>query len=115
MNINLKKKNKNEITIVSKNLLNSMSYLFSYCSSLINFPDISIWSVKKLENIERMFYDFNTLILPDISKWKIPNIKNMKDFCSLSNKTEIIASSELFSSFIQDNSNYSSDCGVCNR
>ena len=44
-----------------------MSYMFSYCSSLNNLPDISKWNTTNVTNMSFMFYNCKSLNnLPDI-------------------------------------------------
>ena len=48
-----------------------MSEIFSFCKSLILLPDISVWNVNKVTNMERMFFNCQKLsVLPNIEKWK---------------------------------------------
>ena len=41
-----------------------MSFMFSGCSSLISFPDISKWDTTIVKNIRSMFYGCNEMIIP---------------------------------------------------
>ena len=47
-----------------------MSFLFSYCSSLIELPNISNWNVNNVTNMGGIFSECSSLkYLPDLSKW----------------------------------------------
>ena len=62
-----------------------MSYMFYYCESLKNLPDISKWDTKNVTNMSYMFsYCKSLKNLPDISKWNTKNVTNMSNmfyFC----------------------------------
>ena len=66
------------------NIIN-IEYAFSNCSSLSTIPDISNWKTDNLKKIFNIFYGCESLIsLPNISKWNISKIKNKQDILSLS-------------------------------
>ena len=49
-----------------------MSSVFCGCSSLTNLPNISIWNVSNVTDMNKLFKDCSSLnSLPDISNWKI--------------------------------------------
>jgi surface protein len=52
--------------------------MFSDCSSLSSFPDISKWNTNNVTNMSYMFNRCSSLSsLPDISKWNTNNVTNM--------------------------------------
>ena len=54
--------------------------MFSGCESLRYLPNIAIWDMNKVENIEGLFMNCSSLLLiPDISKWNISKIININD------------------------------------
>ena len=55
-----------------------MDYMFSGCSSLSSFPDISKWNTNNVTNMDYMFSGCSSLSsLPDISKWNTNNVIDM--------------------------------------
>ena len=55
-----------------------MSFMFSWCESLVSLPDISKWDTKNVNNMSYMFCGCESLkSLPDISKWDTKNVNNM--------------------------------------
>jgi surface protein len=52
--------------------------MFSGCSSLLSFPDISNWNISNVIYMNDMFSGCNSLsFLPDISKWNTDKVTNM--------------------------------------
>ena len=75
-----------------------MSYMFSYCSSLLVFPDISNWKISKNTNIKNIFIGCSSLpILPKLWKWNIVQEKNVNQIFSSS-----MDKSDYFSNFLED-------------
>ena len=53
-----------------------MSYLFEYCNSLIEVPDISELDTSNITNMKYLFgYCESLKSLPDISNWKTSKLK----------------------------------------
>ena len=72
-----------KIKLKGINNITDMSYMFSYCYSLIALPDISKWNTQNVINMKEIFYNCTSLIsLPDISNWNTSNVKNMSDIFS---------------------------------
>ena len=75
-----------KIKLKGINNITNMSYMFSYCSSLLSLSDISNWNTNNVIYMNNMFDRFSSLIsLPDISKWntnKVTNMSNMFYKCS---------------------------------
>ena len=56
-----------------------MSYIFYWCSSLSNLPDISKWNTNNVTDMRSMFSGCSLLSnLPDISKWNTNNVTDMR-------------------------------------
>ena len=78
-----------------------MSYMFSYCIFLSDIPDISVWKIKKTNNLRGMFFMCNFVHLPDISKWKIDKRSQLcyiftKDYITPEDSEKISKISEKF-------------------
>jgi len=59
------------------NNLNDTSYMFYGCSSLIDLPDFSTLNFDKIIDISYMFFGCISLkYLPDINRWNLKNVKN---------------------------------------
>ena len=55
-----------------------MSSIFAYCNELKSLPDISNFYTKNVTNMNQMFSFCNSLLnLPDISNWKVKHVENM--------------------------------------
>ena len=55
-----------------------MNNMFTGCSKLRKFPDISKWNVCSVTNMNSMLYGCSLISnLPDISKWNKKNVVNM--------------------------------------
>ena len=73
-----KEREKLEIKLKEKNIINNMSYMFSGCKSLSSLPDISKWNTNNVNNMSYMFDGCSSLSsLPDISNWNTKNVTNM--------------------------------------
>ena len=56
-----------------------MSNIFNKCSSLSLLPDISVWNIINVKNMNYMFNKCSSLsVIPDISKWNI-NIESSRN------------------------------------
>ena len=80
LDINNYKNNKYllEIKLKGVNKIINMSYMFSKCSSLISFSNISKMNTINVTDMSHIFHDCSSLIfLPDISKWNTSNVINM--------------------------------------
>ena len=63
------------------NVIN-MNAMFYKCSSLISLPNISSWNTSLVTDMSLMFTNSITLTsLPNISKWNLSSVENMNDFC----------------------------------
>ena len=52
--------------------------MFSNCSSLLSFPDISKWKTDNVADMSFMFSNCNSLkYIPDISRWNLINTNNI--------------------------------------
>jgi len=61
----------------TNNVIN-MRGVFSYCSVLESLPDISNWNTENVNDMSQMFSFCNSLLnLPNITNWKTKNVKNM--------------------------------------
>jgi surface protein len=57
--------------------------MFSFCSSLKKIPDISLWNIDNVSQMNFMFFKCESLSsLPDLSKWNISKVENT--FCMFS-------------------------------
>ena len=85
----------NILKIKSKKIINNMSFMFDWCSSLISLPDISNLDTSNINDLSFMFSRCSSLKeFPDISNWNTSNVKNMshlfnacKSLISLPNTT----------------------------
>jgi len=69
-----------KIKLKGINNITNISYMFSYCSSLISLPDISNWNTNYAISMNNMFDRCSSLIsLPDISNWNTHNVYNMSN------------------------------------
>lgn len=51
--------------------------MFRNCSSLEATPDLSVWNMKNVENVDGMFAKTKSLkIMTSLSKWNLPKLKN---------------------------------------
>ena len=58
--------------------ITNINHLFAGCSSLISLPDISKWDTSNIINISCMFQGCKSLIsLPDISQWNLHKVTNI--------------------------------------
>ena len=55
LNEEQKKKNELKIKLIEKNKITNMSYMFSWCKSLKELPDISKWDTKNVTDMRYMF------------------------------------------------------------
>ena len=63
--------------------LTDLSSMFSGCISLAFLPDISKWKTCKVTNMNNLFSKCSSLkALPDISKWDVKNVSNMNNLFS---------------------------------
>ena len=60
--------------------ISAMNEIFSNCTSLISFPDISNWDTNDVIDMNKIFYNCRSLSsLPDISKWNTKNVIDMSN------------------------------------
>ena len=68
-----------EIKLIDIKNITNMTYLFYYCDSLVDVPDISDWNTSNITNMSYIFCHCKSLIsLPDISKWNTSNVNYMQ-------------------------------------
>ena len=80
INIDNIKLNKDIITIKFKGIskISDIGYMFCYCTSLLEVPDIDKINTINIKNFESLFDVCTSLIsLPDISNWNTSNVTNM--------------------------------------
>ena len=68
-----------EIKLIGINNITDLSYMFSYCNSLISLSNISDWETINIKNMSYMFDHCSSLTsLPDISNWNTINVIDMR-------------------------------------
>ena len=79
------------------NIINvkNMSEMFSYCSSLPKISNISLWNINYKANITKIFYHCSFLIMPHIFKWNIKINNNL--FISSTSTNENSSDYSIFS------------------
>ena len=75
-----------EIKLIENKHITNMYGMFSNCSSLLSFPNISKWNLANVINVSHMFENCRSLVsLPDISDWNTTNVTSMSHmFCKCS-------------------------------
>ena len=71
-------KNPPDISIWNIKKVENISFCFKNCCELISLPDISKWDTHKVIKMKCLFYECSNLKqLPNISKWNLNNVKDM--------------------------------------
>ena len=93
--------------------INDISELFGGCTSLRELPDsISTWDTSKIENMEGIFYECQSLnYLPDISKWDTSKVNNMMSIFNRCTTLRSLANRISVKNKIKEETSFNLICG----